>query len=155
MSTSVIEQSEGLLDKVHREHAAQRCKSFAQYRDLLLRNGTPAKGDGEKLHALLAELDLKPTDARRHLAVLQEGRRHEATVAEADEAKAAYDEVHEKLSKHKVETKKITARRRGQQAELENTRMTALCRCKDIHLAGKLLEKLRAEHCELFGVETD
>ncbi len=33
--------------------------------------------------------------------------------------------------------------------------MTALCRCKDCSLASKLLEKMRAEHCELFGVETD
>lgn len=155
MSTSVIEQSEGLLDKVHREHAAQRRRSFGQYRELLLKNHSATTTDAEKLRSLLDELDLKPTDARRHLAILREAEGHQSTVAESDAARQRYDEVHQKLSKHKVETKKIVKQRRELEADLEDRTLTALCRSKDCALSAKLLAKLTAENAELFGVATD
>lgn len=152
MSTStVVEQVTSLVDAVGREHAEQRRRAYTEYRVLLMKNHKPTEADAERLHALLDELRLTPDDMRCDLAVLREAEGHEAIIVEVDQSQAVYDAVHAKLCKHKVETKKITAKRRDQQAELENTRVTALCKVKDIHLAAKLLEKLRAEHCELFG----
>ncbi len=51
------------------------------------------------------------------------------------------------------ETARILKQRVERQAQLDDERVQMLCNVKDIHLAGRLLEKLHGEHRELFGLE--
>ncbi len=152
MST-VVEQTTNLVDEIARQHADDRRAAYGRYRNLLLGNGSPAKGDAEQLRSLLDTLRLEPADMRRHLALLREAERHRATTAESDAAQQRYDQADKQAKKHAAETKKIAKRRAEQQAQLDDQRMTAMCEVKDIHLAGKLRDRLVAANCELFGVE--
>lgn len=153
-STTLIEQTETLVDAIARQHAEERHRAFTQYRELLLKNHKPIKADGERLRSLLDELRLDPSDMRRDLAVLQEAQRHEATAASFDAAQAVYDEANQKATKHKRETARIVKQRGEQQAQLDDERMETMCKVKDICLAGKLRDRLHAEHAELFGVQS-
>lgn len=152
-TTTVVEQTENLVDAIARQHAEERREAYGRYRDLLLGNGSPAKGDAEQLRSLIDQLRLEPSDMRRDLAVLREAEGHQATTGESDAAQQRYDQADKQARKHKAETKKIVKQRGERQALLDDQRMTALCEMKDVTLAGKLRDRLVAENRELFGVE--
>lgn len=152
-TTTVVEQTENLVDEIARQHAEEQREAYGRYRYLLLGNGSPAKGDAEQLRSLLDTLRLTPDGMRRHLALLQEAQRHEAIIGESDAAQQRYDQADKQAKKHKRETARIVTQRGERQAQLDDARVTAMCEVKDITLAGRLVEKLHDEHRELFGLE--
>ncbi|MGD0540900.1 MAG: hypothetical protein ABSB33_05220 [Tepidisphaeraceae bacterium] len=101
MSTLTQDKS-SLSALAERAAGVRKANAIEQYRTLVNRANAPQKGDGEKLLALLPELEITPAEADQDIASVAEVARLEAEISEhADRLPSLLDALRQRVEKLK------------------------------------------------------